>query len=270
MSRRPPPSGFGAWVRALPLWSKIAVPIVVVLVIAGGIAVFAGGGDSTDSVRSAPEASVTTTNGARAATTTTVRPTTTTTLAPTTTTAAPTTTTAGTTGGSTTAASSQQPSVVEDPQTAESAGGGIGEAYARGLAAQGAKVVVAENPTRGLDIRATAAVHERLRRAAADGAAVLFHSNDLDEVLGLATRVLVASRGSLIEPPADSTRDAVGALMAQATAAQLALWRSDAARPPLVYVRPKVERAATFRMDRVRQYASDGYAATREALAGRP
>lgn len=64
--------------------------------------------------------------------------------------------------------------------------------------------------------------------------------------------------------------DAVGALMAQATAAQLALWRSDAARPPLVYVRPKVERAATFRVDRVRQYASDGYVATREALATRP
>ena len=64
--------------------------------------------------------------------------------------------------------------------------------------------------------------------------------------------------------------DAVGALMAQATASQLALWRSDAARPPLVYVRPKVERAATFRVDRMRQYASDGYVATREALATRP
>lgn len=64
--------------------------------------------------------------------------------------------------------------------------------------------------------------------------------------------------------------DAVGALMAQATASQLALWRSDAARPPLVYVRPKLERAATFRVDRMRQYASDGYAATREALATRP
>jgi NTE family protein len=64
--------------------------------------------------------------------------------------------------------------------------------------------------------------------------------------------------------------DAVGALMAQATATQLALWRSDAARPPLVYVRPKVERAATFRVDRVRQYAADGYAATCEALATRP
>lgn len=64
--------------------------------------------------------------------------------------------------------------------------------------------------------------------------------------------------------------DAVGALMAQATASQLALWRTHPARPPLVYVRPKLERAATFRVDRMRQYASDGYAATREALATRP
>ena len=61
--------------------------------------------------------------------------------------------------------------------------------------------------------------------------------------------------------------DAVGALMAQATASQLALWRSDASRLPLIYIRPKVERAATFRVDRVRQYAEDGYAAAREALA---
>jgi NTE family protein len=66
--------------------------------------------------------------------------------------------------------------------------------------------------------------------------------------------------------------DAVGALMAHATAAQLALWRTDAGRPPLVYVRPRVERSATFRVDRVRQYAEDGYRATRDALAagGRP
>lgn len=61
--------------------------------------------------------------------------------------------------------------------------------------------------------------------------------------------------------------DAIGALMAQATAAQLALWRSDPSAPPLIYIRPKVERAATFRVDRVRQYAEDGYIAAREALA---
>lgn len=64
--------------------------------------------------------------------------------------------------------------------------------------------------------------------------------------------------------------DAVGALMANATAAQLALWRADAGRPPLVYVRPRVEQSATFRVDRIRQYADDGYRATRDALAGRP
>jgi NTE family protein len=63
--------------------------------------------------------------------------------------------------------------------------------------------------------------------------------------------------------------DAVGVLMANATAAQLALWRADPGRPPLVYVRPRVERSATFRLDRVHQYADDGYHATREALAGR-
>ncbi len=75
------------------------------------------------------------------------------------------------------------------------------------------RVVVAENPTRGLDIRATATIHGRLRRAASDGAAVLFHSSDLDEVLDLATRVVVVSRGVLIPPPPDATREAIGALM---------------------------------------------------------
>jgi simple sugar transport system ATP-binding protein len=75
------------------------------------------------------------------------------------------------------------------------------------------RVVVAESPTRGLDIRATATIHARLRRAASDGAAVLFHSGDLDEVLSLATRVVVARRGVLVEPPPDATRETIGAMM---------------------------------------------------------
>jgi NTE family protein len=61
--------------------------------------------------------------------------------------------------------------------------------------------------------------------------------------------------------------DAIGALMANATAAQLALWRADPGRPPLVYVRPRVERHATFRVDRIGEYADGGYRATRDALA---
>jgi NTE family protein len=60
--------------------------------------------------------------------------------------------------------------------------------------------------------------------------------------------------------------DAVGILMAANTESQLALWRTDPNRPPLVYVRPSVERHATFRVDRVREYAHEGRRATREAL----
>jgi NTE family protein len=60
--------------------------------------------------------------------------------------------------------------------------------------------------------------------------------------------------------------DAVGILMAGNTESQLARWRADPARPPLVYVRPRTERNATLRVDRVREYASEGRRATREAL----
>jgi NTE family protein len=60
--------------------------------------------------------------------------------------------------------------------------------------------------------------------------------------------------------------DAVGILMAANSENQLALWRADPRRPPLVYVRPRTERNATFRVDRVREYAKEGRRATREAL----
>jgi NTE family protein len=60
--------------------------------------------------------------------------------------------------------------------------------------------------------------------------------------------------------------DAIGILMAANTQSQLALWRADRGRPPLVYVRPRVERNTTFRIDRVLEYANEGRRATREAL----
>jgi hypothetical protein len=66
--------------------------------------------------------------------------------------------------------------------------------------------------------------------------------------------------------------DATGILMAANSALELELWRSDASRPRLVYVRPNVEKNATFRMDLARRYADEGYRATRAALneAGLP
>ncbi|MFL5402319.1 MAG: patatin-like phospholipase family protein [Gemmatimonadales bacterium] len=60
--------------------------------------------------------------------------------------------------------------------------------------------------------------------------------------------------------------DAVGILMAANSESQLALWRADPRRPPLVYVRPRIGRDATFRVDRVREYANEGRRATRDAL----
>ena len=60
--------------------------------------------------------------------------------------------------------------------------------------------------------------------------------------------------------------EAVGILMAANSESQLALWRADPDRPPLVYVRPRIERYATFRVDRIREYATEGRRATRDAL----
>jgi simple sugar transport system ATP-binding protein len=73
------------------------------------------------------------------------------------------------------------------------------------------RLVVAENPTRGLDIRATRDVHERLRDAARDGSAVVLYSSDLDEVLSLATRVVVVHGGRVRETALD--RESVGRAM---------------------------------------------------------
>ncbi|HKT58714.1 MAG TPA: patatin-like phospholipase family protein [Gemmatimonadales bacterium] len=69
-------------------------------------------------------------------------------------------------------------------------------------------------------------------------------------------------------PPMVRAHDeALGAMMAAQTALLLETWRCDTARPPLVHVRPLVDRQATFQVDRMRRYADDGYRAAREALA---
>jgi ABC-type uncharacterized transport system ATPase subunit len=59
----------------------------------------------------------------------------------------------------------------------------------------GARVLLAHQPTRGLDIGATEDLLERLAKTAEDGAAVLFISSNLDEVLRLGDRIVVLYRG---------------------------------------------------------------------------
>lgn len=77
------------------------------------------------------------------------------------------------------------------------------------------KLIVASQPTRGLDFAATAFVHERLREAAQSGATVLVQSLDLAEVLALSDRVAVLFEGRLvgIVERAEATEERIGALM---------------------------------------------------------
>jgi general nucleoside transport system ATP-binding protein len=71
--------------------------------------------------------------------------------------------------------------------------------------------LIAENPTRGLDIRATRAVHAALRAARSSGTAVVVYSSDLDEVLSLSNRIVVVAGGRILDVLPD--RDSVGRAM---------------------------------------------------------
>ena len=77
-------------------------------------------------------------------------------------------------------------------------------------------LIVANQPTWGLDIGAVAFVHQELLDACAQGAAVLLVSDDLDEIFALADRVAVMHAGHLGEakPTAAWTRQAIGLSMA--------------------------------------------------------
>src|SRR3712207_5765405 len=60
------------------------------------------------------------------------------------------------------------------------------------------KVLVAAQPTRGLDVGAIEYMSDRLRQARAAGVAVLLISSELDEVLDLSDRIVVISKGRII------------------------------------------------------------------------
>ncbi len=72
-------------------------------------------------------------------------------------------------------------------------------------------LVVVDQPTRGLDLRATAEVHDRLRHASASGTAVVLYTADLDELLALSDRVVVVVGGVLRE--IEGNREAIGRAM---------------------------------------------------------
>lgn len=77
-------------------------------------------------------------------------------------------------------------------------------------------VLVASQPTRGVDIGAAEYIHRRLVEQRGDGTAILVISEDLDEVLGLADRVAVMFEGRIVgvRARADCNVEELGLLMA--------------------------------------------------------
>jgi len=65
---------------------------------------------------------------------------------------------------------------------------------------QSPKLVLANQPTRGLDVGAVSYVHQQLLVVRRGGGSVLLISEDLDEILALADRVVVMYRGRLSAP----------------------------------------------------------------------
>jgi len=77
-------------------------------------------------------------------------------------------------------------------------------------------VLVAAQPTRGLDVGAIETVHAYLREAASKGVAILLLSEDLDEILALADRVTVMYEGAIVGEldAGAATVEEIGYLMA--------------------------------------------------------
>jgi ABC-type uncharacterized transport system ATPase subunit len=77
------------------------------------------------------------------------------------------------------------------------------------------KVILAGQPTRGLDIGATEYVRGRLVKERARGAAILLISEDLDEILAISDRIAVIYEGEIVETMSskDATAEQLGLLM---------------------------------------------------------
>ncbi len=79
-------------------------------------------------------------------------------------------------------------------------------------------LLVAAQPTRGVDVGSIEFIHKRVIAARDAGAAVLLISSELDEVISLADRVAVMYRGRILATvPATESRERIGLLMAGIT-----------------------------------------------------
>jgi ABC-type sugar transport system ATPase subunit len=73
------------------------------------------------------------------------------------------------------------------------------------------KVLILDEPTRGIDVGAKAEVHRLMRELADSGLAILMISSDLNEVLTISERVLVMREGRLVKnfEPGQATQESI-------------------------------------------------------------
>jgi ribose transport system ATP-binding protein len=74
------------------------------------------------------------------------------------------------------------------------------------------KVLLLDEPTRGVDVGARAEIYALIRQLADSGVALLVVSSDIEEVLGLSDRILVIADGSVVHDGPSDAIDAAGVL----------------------------------------------------------
>lgn len=85
-----------------------------------------------------------------------------------------------------------------DAPTQELSGGNVQRLVLARTLSEEPDVLVMANPCMGLDVAAVTEIHDQILTARASGAAVLVASEDLDELLSLADRILVMSDGRIV------------------------------------------------------------------------
>ncbi|MBA3739720.1 MAG: ATP-binding cassette domain-containing protein, partial [Chloroflexi bacterium] len=103
-----------------------------------------------------------------------------------------------------------------DDPVASLSGGNIQKVLLARVLSRDPRVIVVSQPTRGLDVGATEYVREQLLARRAAGAAILLVSEDLDELLALADRLVVMYEGRIVGEMAvaDADLEHLGMLMA--------------------------------------------------------
>ena len=125
-----------------------------------------------------------------------------------------------------------RPRDIHNPMQALSGGNKQKVIVARELT-QDARLVIAAQPTRGVDVGSIEFIHRQLVEQRDAGVAVLVISAELDEILSLSDRVAVIYEGHIqgILPVAEANRERIGLLMAGDTVEQLAVHESGGEDP---------------------------------------